>query len=57
MERKTWSVHFDMETSEKSVQNTGFSAQKEPKRKRRQADKVGKLKVPSRQGIRNQTAM
>lgn len=33
-----------METTEKPVQNTVFSAKKEAKRKRSQADKVGKLK-------------
>ena len=43
MERKPWSVHFDMETSDKPVQNTTNSAQKVAK-KRSQADKVGKLK-------------
>jgi hypothetical protein len=44
MERKPWSVHFDMEASDKPVQNTAFPAQKAPKTKRSQADKVGKLK-------------
>lgn len=44
MERKTWSVHFDMEASDEPVQNTPISAQKAPKAKRSQADKVGKLK-------------
>jgi hypothetical protein len=44
MERKTWSVHFDMEANEEPVQNTVFSPQKEAKKKRSQADKVGKLK-------------
>ncbi len=44
MEPKPWSVHFDMETSDKPVQNTAFSAQKASKAKRSQADKVGKLK-------------
>ena len=44
MERKPWSVHFDMETSDKPVQNTVVSTQKAPKKKRSQADKVGKLK-------------
>ncbi len=33
-----------MEASDEPVQNTGFSAQKVPKAKRSQADKVGKLK-------------
>jgi len=41
MERKPWSVHFDMETSDKPVQNMPFSTQKAPKPKRSQADKVG----------------
>ena len=36
MEQKTWSVHFDMETAEKPVQN--------PKKKRSQSDKIGRLK-------------
>ncbi|MCW4029472.1 MAG: hypothetical protein NWE92_07485 [Candidatus Bathyarchaeota archaeon] len=44
MERKPWSVHFDMETSEEPIQNKAFSAQKAAKKKRSQADKVGKLK-------------
>ena len=44
MERKPWSVHFDMETGDKPVQNTAVSAQKTAKPKRSQADKVGKLK-------------
>ncbi len=44
MERKPWSVHFDMEANDEPVQNTTFSAQKAPKAKRSQADKVGKLK-------------
>jgi hypothetical protein len=44
MERKPWSVHFDMETSDEPVQNMPISAQKAPKTKRSQADKVGKLK-------------
>jgi len=44
MERKPWSVHFDMETNNESIQNTTNSAQKETKKKRSQADKVGKLK-------------
>ncbi len=44
MERKPWSVPFDMEASDDPVQNTTFSAQKADKRKRSQADKVGKLK-------------
>jgi hypothetical protein len=44
MERKPWSVHFDMEANDEHVQNTAFSAQKEAKKKRSQADKVGKLK-------------
>jgi len=43
MEQKTWSVHFDMETSEKPVQNQENDNEKQPK-KRSQADKVGKLK-------------
>jgi hypothetical protein len=37
-------VHFDMETSEDSVQNTANSGEKAGKQKRSQADKVGKLK-------------
>ena len=36
MEKKTWSVHFDMETTEKPVQN--------PKKKRSQSDKIDRLK-------------
>jgi hypothetical protein len=36
MERKTWSVHFDMEETEKPVQNQ--------KKKRSQSDKIGRLK-------------
>ena len=36
MEQKTWSVHSDMETSEKPVQNQ--------KKKRTQSDKIGRLK-------------
>jgi hypothetical protein len=43
MEQKTWSVHFEMETSEKPVQNPENTIEKQPK-KRSQADKVGKLK-------------
>jgi hypothetical protein len=43
MEQKTWSVHFDMETNEKPVQNPESSIEIKPK-KRSQADKVGKLK-------------
>jgi hypothetical protein len=44
MERKPWSVHFDMEASDEPVQKMPISAQKAPKTKRSQADKVGKLK-------------
>src|SRR5665647_41939 len=36
MEQKTWSVHSDMETPEKPVQNL--------KKKRSQSDKIGRLK-------------
>ena len=36
MEQKTWSVHFDMEESEKPVQTQ--------KKKRTQSDKIGRLK-------------
>jgi hypothetical protein len=36
MDKKTWSVHFDMEESEKPVQNQ--------KKKRSQSDKIGRLK-------------
>jgi hypothetical protein len=36
MDRKTWSVHFDMETAEKPVQNQ--------KKKRSQSDKICRLK-------------
>jgi hypothetical protein len=43
MERKTWSVHFVMEDSEKSAQSPEKGVEKQPK-KRSQADKVGKLK-------------
>lgn len=44
MEQNSWSVHFDMEVSDEHVQNMGISAQKEAKKRRSQADKVGKLK-------------
>jgi len=40
MEQKTWSVHFVMETSDRPVQNI----EKPKKKKRSQADKVGKHK-------------
>jgi hypothetical protein len=43
MERKTWSVHFVMEASEKPAQNQE-NAEKKPTKKRSQADKVGRLK-------------
>ncbi|MGD6807061.1 MAG: hypothetical protein ACQCN4_08895 [Candidatus Bathyarchaeia archaeon] len=43
MERNSWSVHFDMEANNEPVQNMPISAQKAPKAKRSQADKVGKL--------------
>ena len=36
MERNSWSVHFDMEKTEKPVQNE--------KKKRSQSDKIGRLK-------------
>jgi hypothetical protein len=36
MEQKTWSAHFDMEETEKPVQNH--------KKKRSQSDKIGRLK-------------
>src|SRR5665647_2650341 len=36
MEQKTWSVHSDMETTEKPVQNS--------KKRRSQSDKIGRLK-------------
>jgi hypothetical protein len=36
MEQKTWSVHSDMEETEKPVQNQ--------KKKRSQSDKIGRLK-------------
>jgi hypothetical protein len=36
MERKTWSAHFDMEETEKPVQNQ--------KKKRSQSEKIGRLK-------------
>jgi hypothetical protein len=36
MDKKQWSVHFDMEDTEKPVQNT--------KKKRSQSDKIGRLK-------------
>jgi hypothetical protein len=36
MEQNSWSVHSDMETNEKPVQN--------PKKKRSQSDKIGRLK-------------
>jgi hypothetical protein len=44
MEKKTWSEHSDMEANDEPVQNTANSAQKTAKKKRSQADKVGKLK-------------
>jgi hypothetical protein len=44
MERKTWSVHFDMEGYEEPVQNMAISGEKAVKKRRSQADKVGKLK-------------
>lgn len=44
MERKSWSVHFDMETSAEPIQNTAIPTKKADKKKRSQADKVGKLK-------------
>jgi hypothetical protein len=44
MERKSWSVHFDMDTNEEPIQNTAKLGNKAPKKKRSQADKVGKLK-------------
>jgi hypothetical protein len=37
-------VHFEKEANDKPVQNTSISAQKAPKTKRSQANKVGKLK-------------
>jgi hypothetical protein len=40
MERKTWSVHFEMEVSENTIQKS----EKLNKKKRSQADKVGKHK-------------
>jgi len=43
MDKKTWSVHFVMEASEKPVQNQEKAEKKQP-RKRSQADKVGRLK-------------
>ena len=36
MDQNSWSVHSDMETNEKPVQN--------PKKKRSQSDKIGRLK-------------
>ena len=36
MDKNSWSVHFDMEETEKPVQN--------PKKKRSQSDKIGRLK-------------
>jgi hypothetical protein len=44
MEGISWSVHFVMEASDKPVQNMGVSGEKAAKKKRSQADKVGKLK-------------
>lgn len=45
MEKKTWSVHSDMEESLKPVQDVGEKPEKAHK-KRSQAYKVGKLKYP-----------
>jgi hypothetical protein len=44
MERKTWSVHFVMETADNVVQNSAEGTKKASKKKRSQADKVGKFK-------------
>src|SRR4030067_1536085 len=44
MERISWSVHSVMETIDKAVQNAAEDVKKAPKKKRSQADKVGKFK-------------
>ncbi len=44
MERISWSVHSDMETADEVVQNSAEDAKNASRRKRSQADKVGKLK-------------
>ena len=44
MERFSRSVRFGMDASEEPVQNMGVLGEKATKRKRSQADKVGKLK-------------
>jgi hypothetical protein len=44
MERISWSVHFEMEVSENSVQTLSEDGKKPGKAKRSQADKIGKLK-------------
>ncbi len=44
MEGISWSVHSDMESNEKSVQNVVEGAEKPVKRKRSQSEKVGRHK-------------
>jgi hypothetical protein len=44
MNQSSWSVHFDMEVKENTIQNEGEAAKNAGKGKRSQADKVGKLK-------------
>ncbi len=44
MDENSRSVHFDMEVNSEPVQNTAISDEKTVKKKRSQADKVGKLK-------------
>jgi hypothetical protein len=44
MDKKTWSVHVDMETTDNSVQNSVEDTKKVAKKKRSQADKVGKFR-------------
>lgn len=44
MERISWSVHFVMEKANGAVQNSAEDTKKAPKKKRSQADKVGKFK-------------
>jgi hypothetical protein len=44
MDKNSWSVHFDMEVRDEPDQNMSNSGEKAEKKKRSQADKVGKLK-------------
>jgi hypothetical protein len=44
MERIVWSVHIVMESNDSTVQSSAKDTKKAPKKKRSQADKVGKFK-------------